>query len=170
MGIRLELVLILVLIMTVGVTTMVKLTNTTQDNLTSTKELEFSNTTFIEVDREKTQARSFSTYGVRDAGVLRLEHLTYHTNNIDLLLANRGMYKANTLYLDGNVSLEEKDGFLYTTEHAKYNQKTEMLDITSAFTAKMHENIIKGKTLHYNALKKEVNATKIDAIIYTTEK
>ena len=170
MGIRLELVLILVLMVTVGVTTMVKLTNTSYKNLASTKELEFSDTTFIEVDREKMQARSFSTYGVRNAGILRLENLTYHTNNIELLLANKGTYKADILYLDGNVSLQEKEGFFYTTEHAKYNQKTEILNITSAFTAKMNENIIKGKTLHYNAVKKEVNATRIDATIYTTEK
>jgi len=170
MGIRLEYVLILTLLVTIGVTTMVKLTNTTRNELVSTKELEFSDTTFIEVDREQMQARSFSTNGVRDAGVLRLKNLTYHTNNIELLLANDGTYNADTLYLDGNVSLQEKEGFLYTTEHAKYNQKTEILDITSAFTAKMNQNIIKGKTLHYNALKKEVNATKIDAIIYTTEK
>jgi len=170
MGIRLEYVLIIALLVTVGVTTMVKLTNTTKNGHTSTKELEFFDTTFIEVDREKMQARSFSTHGVRDAGILRLEHIMYTTNNIKLLLANKGTYKEDILYLDGNVSLEEKDGFFYTTEHAKYNQKTEILDITSDFTAKMNENIIKGLTLHYNALKKEVNATSIDAVVYTTKK
>ena len=170
MGIKLEYVLIFAIAVTIAVTTTVKLTNKATGASLTKKELEFTDTTFIEVDTQKMQARSYSTYGVRESGVLRLEHLTYHTTNIDLLLANQGTYKQNVLFLDGNVSLQEKEGFFYTTEHANYNQKTEILHITSAFTAHMNQNIIKGKTLDYDAKKKEANATGIDAVIYTTKK
>ncbi len=170
MGIRLEFILIIVLVITIGITTTVKLTNTKYKAHQSTKELEFIDTTFIEVDREKMQARSFSTHGVRDAGVLRLEHLTYHTGNIELLLADLGTYKKNILYLDGNVSLQEKEGSIYTTEHAKYNQKTEILNITSAFTAQVNKSVIKGNSLEYKAISKEVKATRVDAVVYTTKK
>ncbi|HFU77438.1 MAG TPA: hypothetical protein ENK91_12700 [Bacteroidetes bacterium] len=170
MGIKLEYILIFAIALTMVVTTTVKLTNKTNDTLLSKKELEFTDTTFIEVDTEKMQARSYSTYGVREAGILRLQHLTFHTKNIDLLLADQGIYKQNTLFLDGNVSLHEKEGFHYTAEHANYNQKTEILHINSAFTAQMNQNLIKGKTLKYDAQKKEANATGIDAVIYTTKK
>jgi len=170
MGIKLEYILIFAIVLTIGVTTTVKLTNKTNSTLMSKKELEFTDTTFIEVDTEKMQARSYTTYGVREAGVLRLQHLTYHTTNIELLLADHGTYKQNVLFLDGNVSLQEKEGFYYSTEHANYNQKREILHITSAFTAHMNKNLIKGKTLEYDAQKKELNATGIDAVIYTTKK
>ena len=170
MGIRLEFILIIAIVFAVIVTMRVKLSNGIQKANPSTKELEFSNTIFIEVDREKMQARSFADYGVRDAGILSLNNLRYHTHNIELLLANKGTYRANILYLEGNVSVQEKDGFYYTTQYAKYNQKTEILNLTSTFRAKMDKNIITGKTLRYNALKKEVNATSADAIVYTTKK
>ena len=170
MGIKLEHALIFVIVLTIAVTTTVKLTNKVNNSLVTKKELEFTDTTFIEVDTEKMLARSYSTYGLRESGVLHLKHLTYHTTSIDLLLANHGIYKNNILFLDGNVSLQEKEGFYYTTEHANYNQKTEILHITSPFTAHMNKNIIKGKTLDYDAKKKEANATGIDAVIYTTKK
>jgi hypothetical protein len=170
MGLRLEYLLIFIIIVTIGVTTMIKLTNTTQNANAISKELTFNDTTFIEVNTKEMLARSFSTQGIRETGILYLEHLNYHTNNIELLLANSGRYENETLYLDGNVSLFEKKGFKYETEHAIYNQRTEILEITSPFTVHMNNNIIKGDKLQYNAMKKEVNATHVDAVIYTSKK
>ncbi len=170
MGIRLESVLILMIVVVLTMTTMLKLTDTQNHKNVSNKELEFKHTTFIEVDNIKMRAKAFSTYGIREKGVLSLENLTYHTPNIKKLSADKGRYKENILYLDGNVLLDEKEGFLYSTEHAKYNQKTEILEITSAFEAKMGKNSMKGKRLYYNALKKEANAQMIDAIVYTVDK
>ena len=170
MGIRLESVLILMIIVVVTMTTMVKLTDSKTHKNISTKEFEFKNTTFIEVDKHKMQSKAFSTNGIREKGILRLENLTYHTHNIEKLSADMATYQAHILHLDGNVLLHEKEGFSYSTEHAKYNQKTEILEITSAFEAEMDKNSIQGKTLHYNALKKEANAQRIDAIVYTVGK
>ena len=170
MGIKLEFILVILIIVTVILTTMVKLTNTKEEHQVSNKELEFSETTFIDVDMKKMQAKLFTTYGVRRAGVLSLDNLRYHTDTIELLVAKKGTYKQNILYLDGDVSLKEKSGYLYTTDHANYNRETEMLHITSDFVAIMDKNIIKGTTLDYNTLRKELNATKIDAVVYTSEK
>ena len=170
MGIKLEQVLIASIIATIGVTTMVKLSNSTGYNKTSSKEMEFSDTTFIEVDREKMQSKSFATKGIRDNGVLRVKNLTYSTDSIELLLADEGKYHEDILYLDGDVRLKEKEGYTYATEHAQYNQKTEILTVTSNFFAHMDKNTIRGTSLQYNVLKKELNATMVDAVIYTTEK
>jgi len=170
MGLKLEILLIVMIIGIVTVTTMVKLTNSNSHKKMLNKELEFTNTTFIEVDRSKMQAKAFSIYGVRENGILTLEHLKYHTTNIEELLADKGTYKKNILHLDGNVSMHEKDGFDYSTQHAKYNQKTQMLYITSPFIANMDKNIIHGTSLQYNAVKKEAHGTGIDAVVYTVDK
>lgn len=170
MGIKLEYIIIFTIILIVTVTTTTKLANKSSNSHFNTKELEFKDTTFIEVDTKKMYARSHCDHGVRVAGVLYLTHLNYHTNNIDLLLANKGTYKKNRLFLDGNISLQEKEGFLYKAEHANYNKTTEILHITSAFTAYMNKNIIHGEDLKYNAKKKEISATGIDALVYTVEK
>jgi len=170
MGLRLEILLVIILVSIIVLTTMVKFSNNENTKQNKSKELEFLDTTFIEVDQEKLQAHSFATYGVRDAGVLSLEHLRYKTDNIKLLLADKGKYVQNILYLDGNVSLEETDGYTYTTEHARYNQQNETLEISSAFIARRNKNIFKGTWLLYNAYSKEVNATRMDAVFYTSEK
>lgn len=170
MGIRLEYILIIAILFTISLNTMVKFDNKLDSNRSHTKELVFSDTTFIEVNKVKMRAYIFSRYGVRDGGVLTLNGLTYHTENIKLLFANQARYKDDTLFLDGNVTLVEKEGFKYTTQSAKYNQKTETLDINSPFTAKLDKNVIKGEVLHYDAKHKELNASKIDAVVYTLKK
>lgn len=170
MGIRLEPVLIIAIIVTVGMNTMMKLSNSSASNNMFNKEMEFTDTTFIEVDREKMQSKSFAKKGVRENMALMVENLRYSTDSIELLVSNKGTYHEDILYLDGNVKLKEKEGYIYSAEHAKYNQKTEILTVTSPFIAYMDKNIIRGTSLHYNALTKELNATKVDAVIYTTEK
>ena len=170
MGIRLEFVITVIIVITLMVTTMAKLTDTSIINNTLNKELEFKDTVFIEVDQNTTGSKLFSTYGIRDMGILTLKNIKYYTNNIKELLADKGVYKNNTLYLDGHVKLTEKDGFIYTTEHAYYDQKKEVLTITSPFKADRGNNIIYGDSLIYFAKEKIVNATSIDATIYTVEK
>ena len=112
MGIRLEFVLLIVIIITLIVTTMSELTDTSIVNKTMHKELEFKDTIFIEVDQNKMESKLFSTYGIRDTGILKLKNIKYYTSNIKELLADKGVYKNNTLYLDGQVKLTEKDGFI----------------------------------------------------------
>ena len=99
-----------------------------------------------------------------------MENLVYSTDTIDELVAEQGKFKGEILYLDGSVVLKEKDGYIYKTEHANYDQKTEILNITAPFTAKRDKNIIKGNTLRYDTRKKETSGTKIDSVLYTTEK
>jgi hypothetical protein len=143
--------------------------DTTVNNI-PTKELEFTKTTFIEVDINRTQGVAYSHYGVRNNAVLTLHNIEYHTDNIEYLSAKRGIYKENKVYLNDDIKVDQKEGFSYRMQHAVYDKKTEILEITSPFTAVMDKNIIKGKYLRYDARKKEAYAKKIDAIIYTVEK
>ena len=170
MGIKLEYILIIILLVTIFMTTTVKLTSSMGKIQTANKDLEFINTTFTEVDTQKMQAKLYSPYGVRKSDVLMLDNVNYNTPNIKSLLADKASYSNNILNLDGNVTLTETIGYIYKTEHAMYNQKEEILTITSPFVAYMDKNIFRGNTLIYNAITKEANATKIDAIVYPTEK
>jgi len=74
------------------------------------------------------------------------------------------------LYLNGDVVMREKEGYTYETQQAKYNRKTEILNITAPFTALRDKNIMHGNTLQYNMREKEALGTTIDSVIYTSEK
>jgi len=170
MAIKLEIILIMSIFFIIFVTTTMKLSDRTSATNRMNKELEFYDTTFIEVDQKKMIANLFSTYGLRESGVLSLKNLIYHSHNIEQLNADNGRYKENILFLDGHVKLKEKEGYIYNSEHAIYYQKKEILTITSPFVAHMEKNIIHGKSLQYFAQTKEINATGIDATVYTVEK
>lgn len=170
MGLRLEFVLTVAIVGIVSGVMMLNLSSTSGKNKTFTKELEFTDTTLIEVDTQKMQGRSYSTYGVRDNGILTLDNLVYHTDTIESLLAKKGRFEGDMLYLDGDVVLQEKDGYRYETQHATYDQKTEILNIIAPFTAYRGKNSMRGDTLRYDTRKKEAFGTAIDSVIYTSEK
>ena len=170
MGLKLEIILIIAMIAIVSVSVTVEIKNKKIVKKEPTIELEFTHTTFTEVDVNKTQGVAFGTYGIRDAGVLTVENLRYSTDSIKELRAKRGIYKGDKIYLDHNITVNQKVGFDYTAEHAIYDKKTEMLDITSPFTAIMNENIIHGNSLRYDTKNKKAFATDVDAVVYTKEK
>jgi len=170
MGLKLEILLVFLTIVTSVVTMSTKLTQQNKRAEVVTKELEFTNTTFTEVTTQKREGVGFGTHGVREAGVLTVDNLRYHNDNIKLLLANEGRYIGKKIYLDGNVTVHHKPGYDYYAEHAMYDQKNEILYVTSPFVAYINKNIIHGDTLEYDMRKKEAYATMIDAVIFTTEK
>ncbi len=170
MGLKLETFIIVAIIAIFSVTLMVKFTHKSSNGERFTKELEFTDTTLTEVDTITMKGRAFGSSGIRDAGVLILHDIKYHTNNIESLRAKKGTYKGDKIYLDGNITVNQKEGFDYSAEHAVYDKKTKILDITSAFTGIMDGNTIHGYTLRYDVEKKEAFGKQIDAVLYTTEK
>lgn len=170
MGLRLEWVVSVVLVVIVSGVMLLKLTSTSADNMVSAKELEFTDTTLIEVDTTSIQSHSYSTYGVRENGILTVDNLVYHTDTIESLLAKKGRMEGDMLYLDGDVDLQEKEGYRYETQHASYDQKNEILTILSPFRARRGKNSMVGDTLRYDMRKKEAFGTTINSVVYTTEK
>lgn len=170
MGLKLEFLLILFVagILTMAMT--VKITNSLSAAKKQTVEMEFTDTTTIEVDTNKTLSTTYGTYGIRDKGVLKIDNLRYHTDNIKLLRAKKGTLKGDNMYLDNNVILNKEKGSDYYTDHAVYNKKTGILLVTSPFKAIMDENIMYGDTLRYDTKKKKAFATHVNAVVYTAEK
>jgi type II secretory pathway pseudopilin PulG len=170
MGLKLEVVLVMTIAGIVAGSLMLKLGGIETKGEVFTKELEFTNTMLIEVNTLKSISKSYGTYGVRDRGVFTLDNLQYSTDTIESLVADHGRFQGDILYLDGAVVLKEKEGYTYETEHANYNQKSNILNITAPFVGTRDRNIINGNTLRYNTRKKEAFGTKIDSVLYTTEK
>ena len=170
MGLRLEVVLSVIIVGIITMAVMLKLNSSGVELNTMMKELEFTDTTFTEVNTEQMKGHVYSTYGTRSQGALSLENLEYNSETISELTAQKGTYKGDILYLYGDVVLQEKDGYTYRTQQANYNQETEILFITAPFVSTRGKNIIKGKTLKYNTRIKKASGTKIDSVLYTTEK
>ncbi len=170
MGLKLEFLLIVFVMAILAMAMTVKISNSNAVAKKQTVELEFTDTTTIEVDTNKTLSVTYGTYGIRDAGVLKIDNLQYYTDGIKLLRAKKGTLKGNKLYLDYNVILNKEKGSDYYTEHAIYNKKTGILLVTSPFKAIMDKNIMHGATLRYDTKQKKVFATKVNAVVYTAEK
>ena len=170
MGLKLELLLIVLIGGMLGIAYKVKLTDDLSAKKAAKKEMEFTDTTFTEVDTEKLLSVAYGTHGVRQRGVLTVDNLVYHTDTIELLLAEKGRYVGSKVYLDGNVRMKQKEGFNYKAEHAVYDKKTAILTITSKFTAIMDRNIVQGNTGWYDSRKKMLFAKEVDAVVYTAEK
>ena len=170
MGIKLEYILTIVIIGILLGSYIVKIQNKPIPTKVFTKEVEFTNTTLIEVDTENIKSRVYATYGVRDNDVLTLDDPVYLSDKLESLSANKARFKGDFLYLEGNVVLQEKDGYKYETEYAVYNKKTEILHITSHFTGVKGQNIIEGESMEYNIRKKKATGTTVVTVFYTPDK
>lgn len=164
MGIKLEYVLTIAIVGIISGTLMLKLRDSPVDNKVFTKELEFTSTTLIEVDTDMMKSRAYTDYGVRDKGILTLDNLIYISDSIDSLLSNKGRFEADKLYLDGDVVLYEKGGNKYETQHAIYNQKTEILNIIAPFTGVQGQNSIEGNSLEYDVRKKKATGKTVGTV------
>jgi len=170
MGIKLELLLAVLIVAMLSLAYTVRLTDDAALKKVSKKEMEFTETTFVEVNTEKLISVLFGTHGIRQDGILTVNGVIYHTDSIEYLLADKGKYVGSKGYLDGNIRVKQKEGFNYHAEHAVYDKKTEILTINSKFTAVMDKNTIHGNTGWYDTRKKVFYAKEIEAVIYTAEK
>jgi hypothetical protein len=170
MAIKLEHILIAIIVVLISGVLMIKIRNAPPPSKPFTKELEFTDTTLIEVDTGDLHSRAYVTLGIRDRGILTIENLVYLSDNIESLSAKNGIYYGNKLYLDGDVILHEKGGYRYETEHAIYDQKTEILDITAPFIGVKGLNMIQGESLEYDTRKKKASGTTVGTVFYTPDK
>jgi len=170
MGIRLEFVLIIAVIGIISASFLLELADTPESSKTFTKEAEFTDTTLIEVDTEHMKNRIYATYGIIDNGVLTLDNVVFQDGNLQSVYGNESRLEGDMLYLDGDVVLQEKGGYRYETQHAVYNKKTEILNITAPFIGVKDKNVVKGESLEYDMRNKKVYGTTVGTIFYTPDK
>ncbi len=170
MGLKLEFILILLVAVILSVALTVRIHNEKVVLKVNNKELEFHDTTFTEVDTNKTIGVAYGTYGVRVLEVLTVKNFRYHNDSIDQLRSKVAIFKGDKIFLDNNVVLNQEEGSDYFTEHAVYDKKTEILDVTAPFKAVKGKNVMFGDTMRYWTQKKKMFATNVDAVVYTKEK
>lgn len=167
---KLELIILLATLFIVAGAYTIKISDKAVMDVSAKKELEFNDTIFTEVNASGFLGRATTQKGVRVNGVLMLDKLRYHTNHIRLLRSDTARLENEVLYLDGNIFMDQKKGFFYEAEHAKYHKRHKILTITSPFTATLNKNVIKGQSLEYDTVKKEAFATKVNGVVYTIKK
>lgn len=170
MGIRLEHIITIVIGLILVSFFLIKVDQKSLEKSESSKELSFSDTRLIEVDTQNMLGLAHSRYGEVENKRLTLSDIVYHTDKVNLLRAQKGIYEGDYLILEGNVTLNQKEGFDYTAEKAVYNKKSQILTIDSSFEAHLNENKISGTYLVYNVKEKTVTGQNIKAEVYTLEK
>jgi hypothetical protein len=170
MGLKFELLLVLLIVMTSVYMMSVKLRDHNKRYQNSGKELEFYDTTFTEVNTSGLVSVSYGVKGERIAGVLYIDDFRYKSVDIKFLRADKAKKAGDVIYLDGNVRLKRYDGFRYRTEHARYDKKLEVMDALSPFIAYKAPNTLMGKTMRYDAKHKILYATDVRMIIVTDKK
>jgi len=163
MAIRLEWIILLATICVVLFSLMVDPKEENRVTQTKTKELVFSDTTMIEVNRIGLLSKAEASKGIRNAGILFMTNFSYSNRNIEMLYADHATVKQKEIYLDHNITLHQKEGYDYEAEHAVYNKKSKILKIPSVFKAVVEQNLITGDSLIYDVVKKEAFATMINA-------
>lgn len=169
MAIKLEWVLTLMLLfITIGAFTFT-IENQSVKKSSFNKELELKETTLIEVDEKKIRSKVEAIYGMSQNGVLTLDYLTYASNKIKSMVADKGRIDDRMVYIDGNIKIRE-NGYIFTAEHANYHQKKQILNITSPFELIMGPHSVKGEEMSYDILLNNLIIQQVDATYYTAEK
>ena len=170
MGIRLESIIAVIIGLILVSFFLIKIDQHALQTSSESKELSFRDTRLIEVDTEKILGLAHSRYGEVEKKILTLNDIVYHTERVNLLRAQKGVYRGDYLYLEGNVTLNQKEGFEYRAERAIYDKERQILTIDSLFEGELNENTISGENLVYDMKKKRVTGQKINAVLYTLEK
>jgi len=170
MGLKLEYILIFLVIVILAISSTIKLENKNIVNKTSTKEMEFTDTIFTEVNTKKIIGVAYGIKGVRDNGILTVKNFKYHNNSIKLLKSDEAIYKDNKIYLNFNIDFNKEDGVNCYSEHAVYDKSLKILDITSPFKYIDGKDVAYGNTMRYFSDRKEMFASQVNIMFYTKEK
>jgi len=165
MGLRLEYVLVFLIVLTFTLAMTAKVDQQHIQTQQHVRELEFRDTTFIEVTTSRREGIAYAAYGIRENGILTLEGLRYSNERIRNMTADTAYYQEKTNHLEGNVTLLHQKGLRFFTEKADYNKKSEILNVTAPFIAYMDKNEIRGDRLQYNMQTEEIVAEHIKAVV-----
>jgi len=165
MAIKVEWVLLALIISIMGLSYEFKTTKSKHHKSKSMKDLEFYDTIFSKVDTNGFISKIDTTYGVLESKVLKLKHINYKDKTISKLLANSAIKYDKIMYLEGNVSLFQVDGFEYYTQKAIYDKVKKTLVSPEKFNANKANDYIDGEHLIYHLDKKVAKASNVHAII-----
>jgi hypothetical protein len=135
----------------------------------ATKDLQFQDTIFREVDKNSTISSAFAVQGIQIDNTLKLKNIKFSNSDIKYIVGNAGTYKGDIITLKGNVKMLATNGFYCETQSASYDKNKKILDILKPFSAHMDKNRLLGDTLRYLFDEKMISVENPQATIFTTE-
>ena len=106
------------------------------------------------------------TKGIKYSDRYEIFNVDYTDNTKSYLAnmkANSGLYKGNTIDLNGNVVYSREDGLTFKTQKATYNKKTSIAKSNTSYVSYLGENKIEGSYIKYNSLTKVLGSKNIKA-------
>jgi len=136
-------------------------------------QMEIEDFTLYEIDKTGVQSVVSGTLGRQYTEHYDVENAHYVENKNkrgEHLYADKGRFEKDIVYLDDNVRYFREDGLSFESDHAVYDTKKDLLNVPEAFILTQNENIIYGRSLHYNSQTGQMRAKNIDANYYIQEK
>lgn len=96
-----------------------------------------------------------------------VEDIDYTDNSNEFrsnMKSNKGLYKADVVYLDGNVYFTRVDGLKYFSQKAVYNKKTDIVYSKVDYVANMNKNIVYGDNIEYNNRLERMKSNNVYAV------
>ncbi|GEM_PF-488998 len=165
MGVRLEIIQIIAIVVIVAIVMNINLKSTATASTSPSRELAFTDTTLIEVTTKQREGIAHAAYGTRDNGILTLKQITYHNAQESRMRAKIGVFQGESIYLEGNVSLSQREGLSFTTEQAVYYKKDQRIEVITPFVAHYRNNTLTGASMQYDMQKEQIDAQKVKAVI-----
>lgn len=122
--------------------------------------------TMYELDTQNLITVMTGTKATRYSNRYEVSNINYTDNSKDYLAnmkADRGLFKDEVVYLNGNVDYQREDGLVFKTQKATYNKKTKVASTDTDYISYMGDNEIVGTSLRYNSFSKRVKSKNIVA-------
>ena len=106
--------------------------------------LELSNFKLYNIGLEGLDMMLQGSYAERYSDRYEIHDLSYINNSVQeqqKMAAIRAMYQDKTLYLNGNVVYEKGNSFMFTSNEARYDEKTKSVYTTGKFELKSSDGL-----------------------------
>lgn len=126
-----------------------------------------SSFTLYELDTIGLKGLMKGSHGTRYSNRYEVKDINYTDNSNEFtanMKAKNGLYKNDTVHLNGDVVFTRADGLRYFSQKAVYNKKTDVSISDTYYLATMGDNQIYGDYILYDAKKEKIKSNKIYAI------
>lgn len=129
--------------------------------------------TMYEFDPNSLKTLMYGSEAFRYSDRYTIDNIDHSDNSklhISNLKAKYGLYKDNTLHLDGNVTFVRDDGLKYQTQSALYYKDKSLFVTDTNYKLTQAENSLRGSSLDYNNITGKIHSKNIEAIYYIKER
>lgn len=138
-----------------------------QQSFTDIPLFSISSFTMYELDSKGLITLMNGDKATKYANRYEVEQMNYTDNSKEYIAnmkSNSGVYKNNTVYLNGDIIYSREDGLTFKTQKAIYNKKTTIATVDGAYLLYMGENMVTGEKLKYNNSLETIESKNIKAV------